>query len=77
MRLKYPSEITWFPLFQNVTFFVLSMNNEYNLFKYFLLNYKKKKKSAGNLESVSKQPLKKACHPLVKDHTHLMVMIKK
>ena len=34
-------------------------------------------KSAGNLDYVSKQPLKKACHPLVIDNIHLMVTMKK
>ena len=31
---------------------------------------------AGNLECVSKQLLKKACHPLVRNYIHLMVIMK-
>ena len=36
-----------------------------------------KEKIAGNWENVSKQPQKKACHPLDTDNIHLIVTIKK
>ena len=78
MRLKSPFEITRFPLFQNVNrnFFRLKYEQRAQSFEIFLAELRKER-SAGNLERVSKQPLKKACHPLVISHIHLMVTMKK
>ena len=60
MKLKFPFEITRFPLFQNVNrnFFCLKYEQQPQSFKIFLAKLQKEK-SAGNLECVSKQPLKK------------------
>ena len=45
MKLKSPFEITRFPLFQMKIeiSFVSSINKEHDLFKYFLLNYGKRR----------------------------------
>ena len=61
MRLKSSFEITRFPLFQNVNrnFFCLKYEQPAWSFKIFLAELLKEK-SAGNLECVSKQPLRKS-----------------
>ena len=78
MRRKSPFEITRFPLFQNVhiNFFLLKYEQQAKSFQTFLAELWKEK-SAGNLECVLKQPLKKACHSIVIDHIHLIAMMKK